>query len=83
LTRAFKNIVGKSEMYYSKDLREKVVKYFENHKAKEFGVGKTCIASALKEMEITIKKKRGVTRKGTRESVRSMRGQYPSMVRKG
>jgi transposase len=43
LTRAFKNIVGKSEMYYSKDLMEKVVKYFENHRAKEtsemFGVG--------------------------------------------
>ncbi|MDR1595398.1 MAG: transposase, partial [Puniceicoccales bacterium] len=30
-------------MYYSKDLREKVVKYFEDHRAKEtsevFGVG--------------------------------------------
>jgi transposase len=70
--------------------RERLREYVKEHPdaylremAKEFGVGKTCIASALKEMGITIKKKRGVTRKGTRESVRSMRGQYPSMVRKG
>jgi hypothetical protein len=43
LTRAFKNVASKNKMYYSKDLKEKVVKYAENHKAKEtsevFGVG--------------------------------------------
>jgi transposase len=70
--------------------RERLREYVNEHPdaylremAKEFGVGKTCIASALKEIGITIKKKRGITGEGTRGSVRSMRGQYPPTGGKG
>jgi transposase len=50
--------------------------------AKEFRVGTSCIHRGLKKMKITLKKKRGPTKNGTRRSVRSMKGSYPSMKKR-
>lgn len=50
--------------------------------AAEFGVCVGCISNGLKRMKITLKKKRGVSGSGTRKSVRSTRGSYPTTQRK-
>jgi transposase len=63
---------------------EKLVKYVEEHPdayqremASEFKVSTSCIGKALRKLKLTVKKRPGPIKNGTRKKVRTMRGQCP------